>query len=164
MLIFFIEKLDEIQEDLDQYDFYEPIATEAITARESFLPLSRLEVKKIVMEIKAEMNELDLLPAKFLKESTEKFIGLLANIANISLESGVFAKVWKTALLHPLMKKVGLDAIKSNFQPVSNLSFISHLVEKVAISQLVQHADYYDLSQQYQSAYRKKIIVVKHLY
>ena len=130
---FFIEKINKIQEELDQYDLYEPIAAEAITARESYLPLSRLEVKKLVMEMKAKMNELDLLPAKFLKENIEKFIGLLANIVNISLESGVFAKEWKMALLHSLLKKVGCDAIKSNFQPVSNLSFISHLVEKAAI-------------------------------
>ena len=74
-----------------------------------------MEVKKLVMEMKAKMNELDLLPAKFLKENIEKFIGLSANIVNIPLESGVFAKEWKMALLHPLMKKVGLKAIKSNF-------------------------------------------------
>ena len=42
---FFIEKINKIQEDLDQYDLYQPIATEAITAREAFLPLSRSEVK-----------------------------------------------------------------------------------------------------------------------
>ena len=49
----------------------------------------------------------------------------------------------------PFDEEGGLEAIKSNFQPVSNLSFISHLVEKAAIGQLVQHADYYDLSPQY---------------
>ena len=67
------------------------------------------------MEMKAKMNVLELLLAKFLKENIEKFIGLLANIVNISLEFDVFAKEWKMALLHPLMKKVGLKAIKSNF-------------------------------------------------
>ena len=67
------------------------------------------------MEMKAKMNELDLLLATFLKENIEKFIGLLANIVNISLQSGVYAKEWKTALLHPLIKKAGLDVIKSNF-------------------------------------------------
>ena len=35
----------------------------------------------------------------------------------------MFAEEWKTALLHPLIKKVGLDVIKPNFHPVSNLSF-----------------------------------------
>ena len=71
------------------------------------------------------------------------------------MQLGVFAREWKMALLHPLIKKAGLDVIKSNFRPVSNLSFISRLVEKAAIGQLVQHADYNDLSPHYQSAYRK---------
>ena len=108
------------------------------------------------MEMKTKLSELDLLPTKLLKENIEKFIGLLTNIGNILLESGVLAKEWKTALLHPLIKKVGHDVIKSNFFPVSNLLFISHLIEKAAIGQLVQHADYHRLTPQYQSAYRKK--------
>ena len=35
------------------------------------------------------------------------------------------------------------------------MSFISQLVKKAAINQLVQHADYHDLSLHYQSAYKK---------
>ena len=105
--------------------------------------------------MKTKSNELDLLPTKLLKENTEKFIGLLTNIVNIFLESGMFSKERKTALLHPSIKKVGLNVIKPDFCSVSNLSFISHLVEKAAIGQLVQHADYHGLTPQYQSAYRK---------
>ena len=67
----------------------------------------------------------------------------------------MFAQEWKTALLHTLIKKDGLDVIIPNFCPVSNLSFISHLVEKAAIGQLIQHADYYGLTPHYQSAYRQ---------
>ena len=48
-------------------------------------------------------------------ENIEKFVGLLVNIVNISLQLGVFAMEWKMALLHPLIKKAGLDEIKSNF-------------------------------------------------
>ena len=88
---------------------------EQITPRQSFPSLSALEVKTLVMEMKAKMNELDLLPATFLKENIEKFIGLLVNVVNISLQLGVFTREWKTALLHPLIKKAGLDVIKSNF-------------------------------------------------
>ena len=107
------------------------------------------------MEMQTKSCELDLLPTKLIKENIEKFIGLLTIIISISLESGVFAEGWKTVLLHPLMKKVGLDVISPNFCPVSNLSFISHLVEKAAISQIIQHADYHRLTPHYQSAYRK---------
>ena len=109
----------------------------------SFLPLSKLEIRKLVMGMKTKTNELDLLPTKFIKENIEKFIGLLTKIVNISLESGVFAKEWKMALLHPLIMMVGLDVLRSNFHPVSKLLFISCFME------------YYGLSLQYQSAYRK---------
>ena len=67
----------------------------------------------------------------------------------------MFAKEWKMALLHPLIKKAGLDVIKLTFRLVSNLSFISQLVDKALIGQLVQHVDCYDLSPQYQSVYRE---------
>ena len=97
---FFIEKIKMIEDNLDQYDLFEPVANESITIREFFLPLSKLEAQKIEMEMKTKLNELDLLPTKLLKENIKKFIGLLTNIVNISLESGVFAKECKTALLH----------------------------------------------------------------
>ena len=109
--------------------------------RELFLPLSKLEVHKLVMKMQTKSCEVDLIPTKLLKEYIEKFIGLLANFVNISLESGVFAEEWETATLHPLIKKGGCDIIKPNFHPVSNLSFISQLVEKAAIGQLIQHVE-----------------------
>ena len=80
------------------------------------------------MKMQTKSCELDIIPTKLLKKYIEKFIGLLTNIVNISLESSVFVEEWKTALLHPLIKKGGLDVIKSNFHPVSNWPFISRLV------------------------------------
>ena len=77
------------------------------------------------MSIQTMSCEPDIIPTKFLKEYIEKCIGLLTNIVNISLESGVFAEEWKIALLHLLTKNGGLHVMKSNFCPVSNLSFIS---------------------------------------
>ena len=152
---FFIGKIDKIQEELDHIELYEPTTNDQVFARQSFLPITASDVKNLVMNMKSKTKELDLLPVTFIKENIEKFADLLANIVNISLLSGVFAKEWKTALLYPLIKKSGLDVIKSNYQPISNLSFISWLVEKVAINQLVQHADYHDLTPHHQAAYKK---------
>ena len=75
------------------------------------------------MGMKPKTNELDLLPVTFIKENIEKFVDLLVNIVNISLQLGVFAKEWKTALLYPLIKKSGLDVIKSNYRPVLKSAF-----------------------------------------
>ena len=152
---FFMDKIKKIQDNLNHNDLFELAANESITMRELFLPLSELEVHKLVMQMQTKLCELDIMPSKLLKEYIEKFIGLLTNIVNISLESGVFAEEWKTALLYPLIKKGRLDVMKSNFHPVSNFSFVSWLVEKAAIGQLIQHVDYYGLTPHYQSAYRK---------
>ena len=78
----------------------------------------------MVMEMKAKTNELDLLLVTFLKDNIEKFIGLLVNIVNISLQLGVFARDWKMALLHPLIKKAGLEVIKIQF--LTSFKFVIH--------------------------------------
>ena len=46
---------------------------------------------------------------------------MIANMINLSLESGEFGSDWKEALLKLLLKKCGLDIAFHNFRPVSNL-------------------------------------------
>ena len=47
------------------------------------------------------------------------------------------AKSLKTALIRPLLKKTGLDSdILKNYRPVSNLTFISKVIEKVVSGRL----------------------------
>jgi len=54
-------------------------------------------------------------------------------------------------------KKVGLDAADmSNFRPVSNLSFISKVVERAVTLRLHDYLAANDLLPSSQSAYRKK--------
>ena len=50
--------------------------------------------------------------------------------------------------------KIGLELIKQNFRPVSNLAFISKIVERAMLSQLSQHCQDFNLQPDYQSAYR----------
>ena len=49
-------------------------------------------------------------------------------------------KSLKTALIRPLLKKIGLDNnILKIFRPVSNLTFISKVIEKVISGRLNEH-------------------------
>ena len=50
-----------------------------------------------------------------------------------------FPEIWKEALVFPLLKKPGLDVIFKNFRPVSNLSFVSKLIERAAFNQIHGH-------------------------
>jgi hypothetical protein len=61
----------------------------------------------------------------------------------------------KLALITPLLKKQGLDPdLLSNYRPVSLLSFLSKLLERVVAKQLVSHLESQSLFVSVQSAYR----------
>ena len=68
---------------------------------------------------------------------------------------GIFVEEWKTAIVHPLLKKVGSEVIPSYYRPVSNLSFLSKLLEKCALQQINNHCDTIKLLPDCLSAYRK---------
>ena len=83
---------------------------------------------------------------------------IITKIINISLTQCTFVEEWKTAIVHPLLKKIGSELIPSNYRPVSNLSFLSKLLEKCALQQFNNHCDTNKLLPDYQSAYRKIIV------
>ena len=60
-----------------------------------------------------------------------------------------------SAVVTPLIKKLNLpsDDLK-NYCPVSDLSFISKLVEHVVAKQLLEHIHVHNLDNSYQSAYK----------
>ena len=51
----------------------------------------------------------------------------------MSLTQGVFSNKWKIAIVRPLLKKASLDLIHKNYGPISNLCFLSKVVEKVHV-------------------------------
>ncbi len=60
----------------------------------------------------------------------------------MSLASGIVLNIFKKVVVKPLTKKPSMDAeVLSNYRPVSNLTFISKILEKVVKSQLVDHLD-----------------------
>ena len=79
----------------------------------------------------------------------------VTKLINKSLAEGAFSKHWKTAIIHPLLKKPGTELIASSYRPVSNLPFLSKVVEKIVLTRFNKHCDNYQLMPGYQSAYRK---------
>ena len=69
----------------------------------------------------------------------------------------VFADKWKVSVVRPLLNKLGLELIYKNYQPVSNLSFLSKVVELCVLLQFNEHCDVYGLVPDFQSAFRKAI-------
>ena len=89
-----------------------------------------------------------------MKECIEDILPTITNLVNISLWDGVFASGWKTSIIRPLLKKPNLDPIPSNYCPVSNLSFLSKLLEKCAMDHVNEQCNFHKLLPDYQSAYQ----------
>jgi Reverse transcriptase (RNA-dependent DNA polymerase) len=62
----------------------------------------------------------------------------------------------KRAIVRPILKKPSLDASEPNsYRPISNLSFLSKLIERCVAARYVDHAERQYLFPARQSAYRK---------
>ena len=99
--------------------------------------------------------ESDAIPTQVLKGVLPLIITPLMTLINLSLQEGCFAESWKMAIICPLIKKLGLGLVYSNYRPVSNLPFLSKVVDKCMLKQFNIHCDNNNLLPDYQLAYRQ---------
>ena len=119
-------------------------------------PASEDEVRKIIIKSASKSCDLEPIPTNILKALLDILIKPITTIINLSLESGTFPLSFKEAHVTPLLNKSHLpvDNLK-NYRPVSNLSFISKIIEKVVSNRLQAHINSNKLNNSMQSAYRK---------
>src|SRR5688572_27617532 len=122
----------------------------------SFHPVSDLEVRKIILSSTDSFCSLDLIPTKLLNSCIDAFVLPITHLINLSLSEGVFPTNFKNAVVTPLLKKPSLPKNEvSNYRPISNLNFISKVLERVLYSRLCYHLDSFPSLSSFQSAYRK---------
>ena len=106
----------------------------------SLLYFHEAEIRNIIKLSPVKSCELDPLPTRLLKECISELVPLITDIVNLSLRESMIPKSLKTALIRPLLKKTGLDSdILNNYRRVSNLPFISKIIEKVISGRLNKH-------------------------
>jgi len=89
---------------------------------------------------------IDPIPTFLLKELVDPLLPYITAMINASLREGYLPAEQKHATVTPLLKKPGLDADElKNYRPVSNLTFVSKLVERVVASRLVGYLDTHGL-------------------
>ena len=120
----------------------------------AFEAISREAVNRIIQSSPAKTCDLDPIPTSLLKKCIE-LTPIITTIVNKSLTSGTYPDIFKEALVRPLLKKKGTnkDELK-NYRPVSNLHFISKVIEKAVASQLETHLVRNELLDTLQSGYR----------
>ena len=97
---------------------------------------------------------LDPVPTHIVKSVSDTPGPLIHKIINLSLAQSKVPSSFKTAIVKPLLKKPELDTIHKNYRPVSNLAFVSKLIEQSVIDQIEHHFESNNLNDEFQSAYR----------
>ena len=120
-----------------------------------FPPASVEEVRKIISKGPSKSCELDPLPTSLVKSNLDSLAPIITQIVNLSLTTSSVPQSFKVAVVRPLLKKPGLDKeILKNYRPVSNLPFLSKVLEKVVESRLENHLNSNALYDSVRSAYR----------
>jgi retron-type reverse transcriptase len=122
---------------------------------EKFLTIDEETVKQMILQFGAKSCGLDPLPSQLLFESINVLLPHITRFLNDSIASGKFPDSMKQAIVKPLIKKSSLDRNDlKNYRPVSNLSVLSKVLEKIVLQQLNEHLSFNKLMQSHQSAYR----------
>ena len=113
-----------------------------------------MKCQKLLGKWQTRSCKIDPIPTTLLKKVLPSVIGPITSIVNNSITTGIFTMTWRTAIICLLLKKAGLTLQLSNFRPVSNLIFLSWVVESAVLQQLNKHCKDQDLFPDYQSAYQ----------
>ena len=109
-----------------------------------FEPATADEARKMIINSPSKTCDFDPIPPELLESCLDVLLLTVTQMVNLSLISGVFPDICKTSHVMHLLKKPSLskDDMK-NYRPVSNLNFVSKIIEKVIANRIRSHQSGY---------------------
>ncbi len=138
---YFTSKIDTIRDQIVTMQPSASVSNQTVHYRSpeeqlhSFSTIGEEEWYKLVKSAKPTTCMLDPIPSKLLKEVLPEVMDPLLAIINSSLSLEYLPKTFKLAVIKPLIKKTQLDPKDLvNYRPISNLPFLSKILEKLVSS------------------------------
>ena len=99
-------------------------------------------VKKVITNLDlSKAPGPDCIPVVILKNCEPELSYILAELFNKCLKESCFPDCWKVSLVVPVFKNVGEKSTAKNYHPVSLLSVISKVFEKLVNNRIVDHLE-----------------------
>ena len=112
-------------------------------------------VRRILRTVPPKHCSLDPAPNWLLKKLADDIIPVICHLCNTSLECCRLPGDQKSAVVRPQVKKPTVDAFELySYRPITNLSFLSKIVERIVMTRHTTHAEQLSLFPARQSAYR----------
>ena len=130
--------------------------SESVTELSEFRPSSTKEVGEIIHNMTIKTSPADPIPASVYKHVVEDLIPHITILVNKSLATGSVEGI-KESIISPGIKKYILDHDDNkSYRPISNIEFISKIIEKVVSIRLNEHMNINNLHTPEQFAYKKQ--------
>ena len=154
---YFVDKIKPIRNELGSDNptsvLNEPAAKDQL---QCFREIPPDTVYKYIKTASSATCGLDPLPTWILKCCLDTLNPVITKIVNLSLTSGIFPERLKSVIITLVIKISHLDKNElKSYRPVSNIPFLSKIIEKAAIEQISNHMTENDMHEPFQSAYRK---------
>ena len=112
-------------------------------------------VRKVVMNPDlSKASGLDCIPVVVLKNCAPELSYILAELFNKCPKVSCFPDCWKVSSVVPVFKNVGERSTAKNYRPVSLLSVVSKVFEKLVNNRIVDHLEKCGLFSDFQYGFR----------
>jgi hypothetical protein len=155
---FFVAKIADLRKNFTHTPIFPTLfsspSSSSSTLISEWKAATQIEVLRIIRNSPRKSCALDELPAHVFSACINELLPSITMIVNQALCDGM-PQQFKHSLVTPLLKKPNLDAeTLANYRPVSNLPFISKIIERMVASRITFFMETNELFDQFQSAYR----------
>ena len=102
----------------------------------------------------SKASDPDCIPVVFIKNCDTKLSYILAELFNMCLKEFCFPDWWKVSSMVPVFMDVGERSTAKNYHPVSLLSVVSKVFEKLVNNMIVDHLEKCGLFSDFQYGFR----------
>ena len=130
-----LNRLQRIQNALAQTVVQAPKFKYITPSLSPFQPVTTGDIPRLISRATCKHCDLDPAPTWLVKRA------IIAAVCNASLQSGYFHQSQKLARVTARLKRPSMDPDDLNsFRPISNLTFLSKIMERVVIKQFSSYA------------------------
>lgn len=113
------------------------------------------EVREVVMGLRSDSAPgWDGIPTKFLKLAVTDVAPVVSHLANLCFNTGIFPALLKQSIVTPVYKS-GERVDANNYRPISVISAISKVVEKLINKRLISYLNKFNILSENQFGFRQ---------
>ena len=132
-----------------------PVLSSSTNLKLSNIFVTPKMVRNVVMNLDlSKASGLDCIPVVVLKNCEPELSYILAELFKKCLKESCFPDCWKVSSVVPVFKNVGKRSTAKSYRPVSLLSVVSKVFEKLVNNRIVDHLEKCGLSSDFQYGFR----------